>query len=1046
MKKTSKRTKATITVKAAAAMMAVTLIFTGASLPPLPESTGAAEKVTEITHGEASVQSELLEKRGKFTRQFLLSDGSFLANSYSMPVHYKKAGKWQEIDTTFVKKNQKSYKTKSTSLGITVAKKANKKAEITWKRGSAKLSLALNGKKVKSKKVKINNPKKKEKTDILNSNQIQYKKAYKNQTLTYEIYPEKLIEKIDVKKKSAAKKITLNINSGKLKVKVKKNRVSFQTKKGRTKYKRLKTILTDGKGVSTSNVKVRYNKKKKTITLIPDKKWLGSKKRSYPMTVRTAYVTDQHERDVKIGAAYAGAPKANYTYDESLLVQANKCIAYTQMNSLAEWGKADAKILDARLYVKNQKTLKLGAGKTFDIGIHKVTSKWTGKKVTNNQRPSYDTEKAATLSMQKTGTYSCDITGLVRDWVQGVPNNGVALVADNTNGIHQASIEKNPFFSVHYEIVGFEGAVELKEDQDITRDVLKTGQENYYYFDAEPGIAYDLYTTSGLDTQGILYSSDKERLAYDDNSGLDQNFLFTRNYNSRHYLKINVKGKETGTYTLTLKKRFKKPEPIGKAGQDSYIITWDPVENAKDYVVTIYHANGKEIEAVTAATTYEFPYDNETLGKTLAFTVTPRQDEQLIGEASRKIYNTNAVSEWSYDTPMNQTRTHFGSTVCDGKIYVLGGMAEKKQAVKTMEVFDVNKQTWTKLPDYPGDVDGICNMALATVGNDIYVLGGQTDDTVNAQLVSDVYCYHTESGKWEKKADLPQKRTGMVTTVCDGTIYAFARVGTTERVDVYEPAEDTWTSHVKADTSINVQAQTIDGHIYVLRETQEKNAVKAEMYWEEYLPEEGEYDNAGETCPLNRADRYSSGTVINGKIYMVKEKASNEAVCYDVYLGTWSTVPVMNLVKEKTVIAGVGNTLYTIGGDMHGFGCLDVVERYVLENPQITKTLDVNRDEIYELQIEAGQCKEDTDYVVTVRMDPGVLAFEKTSSFMDQQNFEQGKEGVQLLTYAKKRGVLTFRLNGRMETGDTMEAYKSIPVRGLVDGKTTVQMQVEEVR
>lgn len=218
------------------------------------------------------------------------------------------------------------------------------------------------------------------------------------------------------------------------------------------------------------------------------------------------------------------------------------------------------------------------------------------------------------------------------------------------------------------------------------------------------------------------------------------------------------------------------------------------------------------------------------------------------------------------------------------------------------------------------------------------------------------------------------------------------------------------------------------------------------MYWEEYLPEEDVYDNAGEKCPINKADRYSHGTVIDGKVYMVKEKASNEAVCYDVYLDTWSTVPVMNLEKEKTGIAGVGHTLYTVGGALNGFGTLDVVERYHLKDTQITKTLHVTKDEIYELQVEAGQCREDTDYVVTVRMDPKVLAFEKTSSFMDQENFENGKEGVQLLKYAKKSGVLKFRLNGRMETGDTMEAYKSIPVRGLVDGKTTVQMQVEEVR
>lgn len=1030
---------------ATAIVLAAGIVCTGQALPVLPDTTGAAEKVTEITHGEAVVQEELTAKRTRFTKQFILSDGSFLVNSYSMPVHYKgtsKSGKWKEIDTTLVK-TKKGYKTKSTRIGLTVAKKANKKAEVTWKRGTAKLSVALQEKKIKGKKVKIENPKKKEATDILNSNQIQYKKAYKNKTLSYEIYPEKMVEKISAKKKSAVKKITLKASCGKLKAKVKNGRIYFQTKKGKAKYTRLKTILTDGKGVSTSKVKVKYNKKKKTIILTPDKRWLNSKKRSYPVTVRTAYITDQHERDVKIGAAYAGTPTANYTYNENLLIQANKCIAFSQMSSPTEFGSPNVRIRNARLYIRNEKSLKLGAGKTFDIGVHKVTSKWSGKKVTNNRRPTYDTEKTTAVSLQKKGIYSCDVTDLVQSWQQGVPNYGVALVADNTNGTHQAKLQKNPYFSVHYEIVGFDGAAELKENQPITRDVLGAGQENYYYFDARPGIAYELYTTSNLDTQGILYSTDRERLAYADDTGLDKNFQFIRSYDGRRYLKVNVKGKETGKYSLYLKKRFAIPGPLGKAGQDSYIISWEAVENAKEYLVTVYDEKGMIQETVVTGNSFEYVYTNETAGRTLAFTVTPRENEQLKGEASRKIYNTAPVSEWQYDTPMNQTKTMFGSAVCGTKIYTLGGITEDSQVSKTMEVFDTKKQTWTKLSTYPGDVDGICNMALVAVGNDIYVLGGQTDGTAASRTLSDVYCYHTGSGKWEKKADLPQSRTGLAATAYDGKIYAFARIGTTERVDIYDIAGDEWTSHVKADTSINVQAQTVDGHIYVLRETQEKNVLKAEMYWEEYLPEEDEYDHAGERCPISKADRYSHGTVIDGKIYMVKENASNEALCYDAYLNQWSTVPVMNLEKEKAGIASVGNTLYSLGGKMDGFGILDVVERYEPGILQTTKQLNVVKDEIYELQVKAGQCKENTDYIVTVRVDPKMLAFEKSSSFMDKEIFEKGYEGVQLLKYAKGSGVLKFKLNDKMETGDTMETFQSIPVKGLVNGQTIVTMQVD---
>lgn len=164
-------------------ILVITLLLTaaGLSITGVSDNTDAAKRETEITHGEAAVLNELTTKRTKFTKQYAMSDGSFLANSYSMPVNFKKGGKWKGVNTTLIRaKNKRNYKTKSTSLKITVAGKASKKSNITLKRGNSKLSIALQGKKVKNKKVKISNPKKKEKTDILNSNQVQYKGVYKN--------------------------------------------------------------------------------------------------------------------------------------------------------------------------------------------------------------------------------------------------------------------------------------------------------------------------------------------------------------------------------------------------------------------------------------------------------------------------------------------------------------------------------------------------------------------------------------------------------------------------------------------------------------------------------------------------------------------------------------------------------------------------------------------------------------------------------------------------------------------------------------------------
>lgn len=140
----------------------------------------------------AAVTEELTAKRSKFVKQFALSDGSFIAATYSMPIHYKKNGRWKEINTTLVKSGKSQYKTKATDLSIRVSKKANKKSVVSLKRGKTSLSIALKGKKLKQSKVKISNPKKTTYTDVLNQNKVTYKKVLKNTNVSYDIFPEKV--------------------------------------------------------------------------------------------------------------------------------------------------------------------------------------------------------------------------------------------------------------------------------------------------------------------------------------------------------------------------------------------------------------------------------------------------------------------------------------------------------------------------------------------------------------------------------------------------------------------------------------------------------------------------------------------------------------------------------------------------------------------------------------------------------------------------------------------------------------------------------------
>ena len=1028
MKITERKCKQIVGGAAAAA-----LLLSGVHLP------GAAwkEVKADTVSVNAKITKELINKRNRFLKQFALSDGSFTAVAYSMPVHYKKKGVWKEIDTTMKKVGKKKYQTKSTDLTIQVSKKSNKKSVITLKRGSNSISWALKGKKVKSANVKISNPKKSKQTDVLNQNVVSYPKVLKNTSITYNIFPERVQEVITVSKKQKAKKWTFKINAGKMKIKGKGNQVYFKTKKGKKKYQRLHTIVTDANGVSTSKVKVKYNKKKKTLTVTPSKKWWNSKKRKFPMEMRTSYLTDKHSRNVKVGAAYSGAPNGTFTYDKSLLLQANKCIGFTKMTNLAEFSNPNVQIRSASLHILNKKTLKMGAGKTYDIDVHKVKENWSSKKLTYNNRPAYEEVSGAKVSIQKKGSYACDVTDIVKAWQKGEANYGVALVSNNANRTYQAELDRNPYFTVNYEVVGFDGAVQLKENEPITRDIIKEGQENYFYFDTEPGIAYEVYTDSAMDTQATMYDESKERVGYADDTGTNKNFSFVDSYNKRRYIKVSAKNKATGSYTLHLKKRFAIPEVNGMKGQDKYTLTWNSIENAKEYLVCVYDGGKKISETVVTGTSYEYVYTNATSGKILGFTVTARESEALTGESSKMIYSADSQSEWVYQTPMEKSRKNASVVTAGEKLYVLGGENETG-SLSSFAAFDTEKKTWESLPDYPGNVSGICKAAMIADSKDIYVIGGQTSTKTDAKALKNVYVYHTESKQWQKKADMKEGRTNLSTAVCDKKVYAFSKAGATDRVDVYDMNTDTWETTVMPGTSTILGAAAVDNRVFVLKEKE------SSLFFEEYLPEENTWEEPGAVCPYTVSDRFVAPVVIRGKIYLVKESETKDVYVYDAYLDEWSEVSAMNLKKQESFLAACGNELYSIGGEMTGFGVLDVVEHYTVKVQTTKKQMEVRQGSHYELQINAGNLKKGQSKVVTISVNPKELEIKNASSFAEEDDLKEGVDGITLLKYQPKKGVLVWKLTGSLERGESCETYQSIPVEAKKDGKTEIAYTMTE--
>ena len=125
---------------------------------------------------------------------------------------------------------------------------------------------------------------------------------------------------------------------------------------------------------------------------------------------------------------------------------------------------------------------------------------------------------------------------------------------------------------------------------------------------------------------------------------------------------------------------------------------------------------------------------------------------------------------------------------------------------------------------------------------------------------------------------------------------------------------------------------------------------------------------------------------------------------------------------------------------MAGFGVLDVVEQYSVKVQATVREMLVTKGECYELQVTAGNLKKGQEQVITVRVDPEELHIQDASSFEEKEALQKGVDGVTLLKYQPKKGVMVLKLTGSLERGESYEAYHSIPVEAAADGKTEVEI------
>jgi N-acetylneuraminic acid mutarotase len=319
------------------------------------------------------------------------------------------------------------------------------------------------------------------------------------------------------------------------------------------------------------------------------------------------------------------------------------------------------------------------------------------------------------------------------------------------------------------------------------------------------------------------------------------------------------------------------------------------------------------------------------------------------------------TGEWLLAPALPVPRQEVGVAAVEGRIFVIGGIAENRAGSSVVEIFDTRSNEWRAGPPLPIPLH---HPNVAAVGSKVYVAGGYTEPGF---AVADTYELDTDNLVWTRKANMPTGRGAGAAVGYNGRLYVFGgeRGTTVAEAAVFDPAADRWTELAPMPTARNhMAAAALRGRIHVVGGRPGNLAVH-----EAYDPATNSW-TAKSPMPTAR-----SGIAVAaiGEFMHAFGGEGNRASplgifsnheAYNVDLDEWTLLAPMPVPRHGIGAAVVGNRIYLPGGSpVEGFGTtaqsdffnvnenllvpqLAVGEGYVTElaitNPSASRTAEVS--------------------------------------------------------------------------------------------------------
>lgn len=428
----------------------------------------------ENTQQEQEERSEVIEKRTEKSKTFLNTDDTFTVEVFEKPIHFKEevSSDWETIDNTLVtNENSDEYVNKANSLVTEFSEQASEDGELV-KIEDEETSISLTAVGETSPLPPSFQNELSPTEGITQANEIVYPDLYPNVDVKYTVGTDRVKEDLILKEKPKSDvptSFSFAINLEGLEYeKQEDDRISFtNTKTGEPAFYLEKPFMYDSfepegykkspyttsfaEGSLSYDVEMELEQRDNQlyVDIIPNREWLDSENRVYPVVIDPTIVKIQKKPNVLDTNIRSHFPNDTGGAETTLGVGLYQ--SATQTNKIRSLLKFDltsipvgSKVLDATL---NMSLASVWNDTPIEVNVHQVTSPWTESGATWQKKDSVvnwntaggdiNTQPLATNWVDSLFDLSVPTQFIlpdqtVQNWInQPVNNNGIMLKAKN---------------------------------------------------------------------------------------------------------------------------------------------------------------------------------------------------------------------------------------------------------------------------------------------------------------------------------------------------------------------------------------------------------------------------------------------------------------------------------------------------------------------------------------------------------------------------------------------------------------------------------------